>query len=59
MQMKSDTMTAEQKVQCVIGTMQIEGFEVTDKTRELLRKVANKEATAEELLKGVLHAYQK
>ena len=48
-------MTAEQKVQCVIGTMQIEGFEVTDKTRELLQKVADKEATAEELLEDVLH----
>ena len=40
-------MTSEQMVQCVIGTMQIEGFEVTDETRELLRKVADKEATAE------------
>ena len=43
MQMKSDTMTAEQKVQCVIGTMQIEGFEVTDKTRELLMYDGNEE----------------
>ena len=48
-------MTAEQMVQCVIGTMQIAGFEVTDKTRELLQKVADKEATAEELLEKLLH----
>lgn len=49
----------EQKIQCVIGTMKLEGFEMTDKTKELLRKVANKEATAEELLKEVCNAHKK
>ena len=48
-------MTSDQMIKCVIGTMQIAGFEVTDKTRELLRKVADKEATAEELLEDVLY----
>ena len=49
----------EQSIRNVIASLEMEGFEITDDTRELLRRVADGEATAEELIKEVVNAYKK
>lgn len=51
-------ITPEQIIRSVIATLEFEGFEVTDKTKELLRKVANKEATPEELIKEIINEHK-
>lgn len=49
----------EQSIRNVIASLEMEGFEITDDTRELLRRVADGEATPEELIKEVVNAYKK
>lgn len=51
--------TIEQSIRNVIASLEMEGFEITDDTRELLRRVADGEATPEELIKEVVNAYKK
>lgn len=51
-------MTIEQSIRNVIASFEMEGFEIDDNTREMLRKVANKEATPEELIKEIKSKYE-
>ena len=51
--------TMEQSIRNVIASLEMEGFEITDDTRKLLRRVADGEATPEELIEEVVNAYKK
>lgn len=51
--------TTEQAIRNVIASLEMEGFEITDDTRDFLRRVADGEATPEELVKEVVNAYKK
>lgn len=51
-------MTIEQSIRNVIASFEMEGFEIDDNTREMLCKVANKEATPEELIKEIKSKYE-
>ena len=50
--------TTDQIIRNVVASLQIEGFDITDETKELLRKVADKEATPEELIKEIVSRYE-
>lgn len=53
-----DTIT-QKAINNALASLQMEGFEITENTRELLRRYAEKEATADELIEEIKSKYGK
>lgn len=53
-----DTIT-QKAINNAVASLQMEGFEITDDTKELLRRYVEKEATADELVEEIKSKYGK
>lgn len=53
-----DTIT-QKAINNAVASLQMEGFEITDDTKELLRRYVEKEATADELIEEIKSKYDK
>lgn len=52
-------ISTQEAINNALASLQMEGFEITDDTRELLRRYVEKEATVNELIEEIKNKYGK
>lgn len=52
-------ISTQKTINNVVASLQMEGFEITDDTSELLFRYVEKEATADELIEEIKNKYGK